>query len=294
MSSLTADTRVEYPAGATRSTGVAVAVLDLPTGRGVVLDRTAAHAVDAKWPDQGPDRGVLRVGGIAYPLLDVVVGAAPADDPAELRVADDIPVRTGTDGWAFHVVHVLAADATVAVGDAVEVEVDAAHRRALSAGHTACHLASLALDAALADAWRKEVPLDALGAPGFDALACASSRIGEFGSVDEYRVGKSLRRRGFDPEALADVAAVAARANERLASWVASGAAIRIDRGGEGLGDRRAWVCDLPGGPAVIPCGGTHLGSLAELAAVRVDLELAEGDGALELRMTTTATPRGD
>ncbi len=146
---------------------------------------------------------------------------------------------------SFHVVHVVAADTPVAVGDAAAVEVDAAYRRALSAGHTACHLASLALDAALADAWRKEVAPDALGFPGFDALACASSRIGEFGSVDEYRVGKSLRRRGFDPEALADPEAVAARANAHLAQWVATGAAIRIERDGDGLGDRRSWVCDL-------------------------------------------------
>jgi alanyl-tRNA synthetase len=152
---------------------------------------------------------------------------------------------------------------------------------------------SLALDAALADAWRKEVPADALGFPGFDALACASSRIGEFGALDEYRVGKSLRRRGFDPDAFADPVEVAVRANEHLAAWVASGAAIRIERDGDGLGDRRAWVCDLPGGPAVIPCGGTHLDSLAALAEVHVDLAVADIEGALEVRMTTTARPIG-
>jgi alanyl-tRNA synthetase len=282
---LSADTVVDYPAGALASTGVVVATLPVDGGLGVVLDRTAFHAVDAGWPDQPADRGTLDVGGIAHPVLDAVVGAT---DGGDIVVGGDIPVRTGTDGWSFVVVHVVAADAAVAVGDEASVTVDDGYRTALSAGHTGCHLASLALDLALADAWSKEVPADALGQPGFDALACQSSRIHENGSVDLYRIGKSLRRRGFDPAALDDVDAVAARANEALAAWVATGADIRIDRDGDALGDRRRWVCALPEGDAVIPCGGTHLTSLAEAAAVRVALERHEVEGGLELVMTTT------
>ena len=283
---ITSDTRVEYPAGATSSRGAVIATLMMPGGLGVVLDRTAFHAVDAGWPDQPADRGTLTIGDAAHPVLDAVVGATEGD---EILVGADIPVRTGAEGWSFVVVHVLAADAAVTVGDEVEVTVDEGYRRALCAGHTACHLASLALDAALADAWTKEVPADALGAPGFDAAACESSRITENGSVDVYRIGKSLRRKGFDPTALDDLDAVAARANEKLAEWVASDAGIRIDRDGDGLGDRRRWVCELPGGDAVIPCGGTHLTSLAELASVTVALERQDADGALSLVMRTTA-----
>ena len=250
-----------------------------------MLDRTAFHAVDAGWPDQPADRGTLDVGGVAHPVLDAVVGAS---DGGDIVVGRDIPVRTGAEGWSFVVVHVVAADAAVAVGDEATVTVHEGYRDGLSAGHTGCHLASLALDRALADAWTKEVPADALGQPGFDALACQSSLIHENGSVDLYRIGKSLRRRGFDPAALDDVDAVAARANEALAAWVATGADVRIDRDGDALGDRRRWVCTLPDGDAVIPCGGTHLTSLAEVAALRVDLERREVEGGLELVMTTT------
>jgi alanyl-tRNA synthetase len=237
--------------------------------------------VDAGWPDQPADRGTLA----GYPVLDAVVGAT---DGGEIVVGRDIPVRTGAEGWSFVVVHVLPADASVAIGDQVEVTVDAGYRNALSAGHTACHLASLALDAALAHAWTKEVPADALGAPGFDALACESSRIGEHGSVDTYRIGKSLRRKGFDPAALDDLAAIEARANDLLAEWVATDAGIRIDRDGAGLADRRRWVCELPGGAAVIPCGGTHLTSLAEVAAIAVRIDRHEVEGAVELVVHTT------
>lgn len=278
----TSDTRVDYPAGATSSRGVVLTAVPLEHGLGVVLDRTAFHPVDAGWPDQPADRGTLA----GHPVLDAVVGAT---EGGEIFVGRDIPVRKGTDGWAFVVVHVLPADAGVHEGDEVEVVVDGEYRQALSAGHTACHLASLALDAALADAWTKEVGVDALGAPDFEGNACETSRIHEDGSVDTYRIGKSLRRKGFDVTALDDLAALADRANARLAEWVASGAGIRIDRDGDGLADRRRWVCALPGGEAVIPCGGTHLTSLADLAAVTVEFERADADGGVTLTMRTTA-----
>lgn len=281
-------TVVDYPAGALASHGVVVATLPVGDLLGVVLDRTALHPVDAGWPDQPADRGTLEVDGVSYPVVDAGVGAT---DGGDILVGGDIPVRTGAPGWAFLVVHLLRPDARVSVGQQVAVTVDAGYRRALSAGHTGCHLASLALDASLAEAWTKEVPGDALGHPGFDALACQSSRIGENGSVDTYRIGKSLRRRGFDPAALDDLAGVEARANARLAEWVASGADIRIERDGDTLGDRRRWVCALPGGGAVIPCGGTHLDSLDAVAAITVRLTRGDADGGVELTMTTEVIP---
>lgn len=286
MPAFDSDTIVDYPAGALSSTGTVLTTILLHGGCGVVLDRTAVHPVDAGWPDQPADRGALEVRGTAHPILDAVVGATDGD---VILVGADIPVRTGAEGWRFLVVHVIAADADVAPGDEARVTVDEGYRRGLSTGHTACHLASLALDAALAGAWTKEVPPDALGAPGFDALACRSSRIHEGGSVDVYRVGKSLRRRGFDVAALDDLRAIEARANDLLAAWASSGAGVRIDRDGPGLGDRRRWVCALPGGDAVIPCGGTHLESLAGLASITVRLDRADVEGGVELTMTTAA-----
>lgn len=279
---ISTDTIVDYPVGATSSSGVVLATLPVAGALGVVLDRTAFHAVDAGWPDQPADRGTLA----GHPVLDAVVGAT---EGGEILIGADIPVRTGAEGWSFVVVHVVAPGTPIQGGDKGDVTVDEGYRRALSAGHTACHLASLALDAALAGAWTKEVPADTLGAPGFDALACASSRIHEHGSTDVYRIGKSLRRKGFDAAALDDLAAIEDAANARLAEWVATGAGIRIDRDGDSLGDRRRWVCELTGGDAVIPCGGTHLTSLGEFGTVRVTLERADVEGGIAITMTTTA-----
>ncbi|MFH8250829.1 metal-dependent hydrolase [Microbacterium sp. B2969] len=284
--SLSDGTVVTYPAGATTSTGTVAGVMDAGGGRtAIVLDATAFHPVDTAWPDQPADRGMLRVGDAVYDVVDAVIGATQGDG---LLLGPDVPVRTGTEGWTFVVAH-LVEDSAIALGDPVEVEVDAAYRAALSAGHTACHLASLALDAALAEAWTKPAPTDALGAPAFDSLAIQESRIVPDGSRDVYRVGKSLRRKGFDPAVLDDVASIAARANGLLAAWIATGAPVHVEAPGETLAARRSWVCALPGGEARIPCGGTHVSSLAELRSAVVSLEAHSVEGGLELVMTTAA-----
>ena len=108
-----------------------------------------------------------------------------------------------------------------------------------------------------------------------------------------YRIGKSLRRKGFDPAALDDLGALTARVDGHLASWLESGADVRIERDGDTLADRRSWVCELPGGAARIPCGGTHVDSLGDIAAITVAFELTAVEGGSQLVMTTTATPRG-
>ncbi|WP_127794043.1 metal-dependent hydrolase [Agromyces sp. LHK192] len=300
-----ADTRVTYPTGEVHAHARVVAVVPVAASGesgaehvAVVTDVTSIHPVDASWPDQPADRGGLRTAdGTALPFVDAVVAAT---DGAELHLGGDIPVRKGTEGWAFVVAHLIdSADAArVAVGDDVDLEADAAYRRALSVGHTACHLASLALNRALADRWSKDARPDALGAPDFDGAAIESSRIAPDGSVDRFRLNKSLRRAGFDTASLvdasdADLAALAALVNATLATWTGSGAAIRIDRDGEGLTDRRRWIAELPDGVASIPCGGTHVGSADDLGEVRVSFERVDDGGTPVLVMTTSAAPRG-
>lgn len=279
------DTLVLYPQGATRATASVLHVEPTRGGIAVLLDRTPVHPLDPGWPDQGADRATLTVGGEEHPVLDCVVGAT---DGERLYVGADVPVRKGTEGWAFVVVHLLPNGA-VTESDQVELRVDERHREGLSIGHTACHLASLALNRALAGAWRKQPRMDALGAPDFDALACERSTILELGSLDEYRVGRSLRRAGFDPEALGDLDALEAAVRASFESWIATGAAVRIEAEGPGLTDRRWWRCALPDGVARIPCGGTHATSLTQLADLSVELEPREVEGAVGFRMLTRA-----
>lgn len=287
----TESTTVTYPVGTAMATGTVIHVEPETRREGttsalfaVVLDVTPCHPVDAGWPDQPADRASLtwNDGGEAK-VIDCVVAAT---DGNHLYLGDDIPVRKGTEGWVFVVAHLVTNPPPE--GIVVTVSVDDKYRRALSVGHTACHIASLALNAAVADRWSKDVRTDALGTPNFDAEANDSSRIGEYGSRDTYRLGKSLRKKGFKTEALAeDLGAIEEAVNARLQEWIAEKAPVRIDRDGDRLTDRRYWVCELEAGEARIDCGGTHAQSLGDVKGLHATLSLEDADGTPILVMET-------
>lgn len=285
---MTAATIVTFPSGSLVETARVVGVHPAQDGAVVVLDRTPFHPVDHTWPDQPGDRGALRVDGVEVAVTEAVMAAV--SDEGEVAVGADIPVKRGAEGWTWLVGHrIEAVPSLLAAGAEVEATVDAANRTGLSRGHTACHLASLVLDLAVADLWRKDPGSDALGTPDFEGRANQTSFISEDAAVDEYRLGKSLRKAGFDTEGFAaSLAAREERINAQLATWVASGALSRIDVEGDTIVDRRRWVCALPEGTASILCGGTHASSLAEFASIRVSLDLSDPQ---LLVMTTSAVP---
>lgn len=255
----------------------------------VVVEATPFHPVDHTWPDQPGDTGTIVVGEQSAAVSEAVMAAVSED--GDFAVGSSIPVRRGTDGWTWLVAHRLAGSAPAGFTEGADARlvVDERHRAGLSRGHTACHLASLALDLAVADLWRKDPGTDALGTPDFEGRANQSSRIHEDGSVDEYRLGKSLRRAGFDTENFAaTLREREASINAQLTAWVASAARSRVVTEGPSIVDRRRWHCDLPDGEAVILCGGTHVDSLAAFGEIRVSLDLSDPQ---LLVMTTTVVP---
>lgn len=284
-----AGTRIGYPGGGTVSSGTVLGTVpmvdgDGRTALGVILDVTAAHPVSPTWPDQPADLGVLRTGaGVAYPLLDVRQGVL-TDGALTLdaRGAEGAPV----------VVHLVDGGAALEVGSRVQVVVDAALRRSLSLAHSACHLSALALDAALEPYWTKTVDrTDPLGRPAFDQLAITSSRLHPWGSVDVYRLGKSLRKKGFDAAALAVHLHTASAVHAaHLRRWVDAAAPLRVEAGDGTLAARRSWCCRLDDTEVAIPCGGTHATSTAELVGIAATYELS---AALDQLVVTTTLPGG-
>ncbi|NYD68742.1 metal-dependent hydrolase [Agromyces atrinae] len=283
------DTRVTYATGALEERSTVLHVEPVGDRIAVLTESTSVHPVDASWPDQGADVAEIVIGGRTATIVDCVVGAT---DGRSLFLGSDIPARPGDDGWTFVVAHLVDADSGLnpAEGDEALLRADADTRGTLSIGHTACHLASLALNRAVADRWTKETRLDALGSPDFDAAAISSSTIEPFGSVDVFRLNKSLRRKGFTTEGLTgDLPDLARAIDAQLSEWIDTAASVTVERDGELLTDLRHWVCDLPGGAARIACGGTHVTSLAELGRVTVDLASTTVDGTDILTMTTRA-----
>lgn len=286
---MTTPTIVTFADGGLDGEAIVTRVVHDADGPVVVVDATPFHPVDHTWPDQPGDAGTVSRDGEAVRVSEALM-AAVSDDGA-FAVGAAIPVKRGAEGWTWLVGHRLDSEtpAWLTEGARVRLTVDEARRTGLSRGHTACHLASLALDLAVADLWRKDPGEDALGNPDFEGRANQSSRIREDGAVDEYRLDKSLRRAGFDTETLAaTLSDREQRINAQLAAWVSAAAASRIEADGPTIVDRRRWHCELPEGEASILCGGTHVDSLAEFAAVSVTLELSDPQ---LLVMTTTAAP---
>ncbi|MFF7587401.1 metal-dependent hydrolase [Kitasatospora purpeofusca] len=294
-------THVSFPAGAVTGESTVLAVHPLDGGRyAVVTGATPFHPLDHTWPDQPADLGTLTVDGVELAVVDCLTGAVGPEgspdggpDGGQVLVGADIPVRRGDEEWSWLVLHVLAADPGDIVGRTAALAVDAGRRGALSASHSGCHLLALALNEALAPRWRKDPGrTDAFGHPDFDSLAMASSVMDTEASTDTYRLGKSLRKKGFTAEATEEFPALAdalpeltEAVNRRLAGWVAADARVRIDVPGPELTARREWHCELPEGAARIFCGGTHLHHLGELAELRTELRLSE-DGSELIAVT--------
>jgi alanyl-tRNA synthetase len=280
-------TRVTYPGGVTAGRPRVVHCEERDGRLLVVTEETPFHPLDHLWPDQPADRGHLG----DLPVLDVLTGAVRRGEDT-LHLGRDIPARRGEEGWSYVVVHVVDVPQADLTGASVELQVDESYRRLLCATHTACHLMSIALNQVTADLWTKEPPRDSLGNPNLDKKAIAHSAITDRESRDHYRFGKSLRKEGFEAGAFLDrLPEVAVAIDATVAAWLTTGGEISIEPGTCPLDARRLWRAVLaPGTVAEISCGGTHLASLQDLAAVSVSIDRHPDQP--EITVKTTASLR--
>lgn len=241
----------------------------------VVTEETPFHPVSHIWPDHPADKGTLTIKGMSFEVLDCQVGAVELAS-GKLFVGTEIPVKRDTEGWVFVVVHVLPRTEAIAVGDAALLEVDKEYQLSLSRGHSAGHIAYLALNKVLAqNYWRKDADRkDPHGNYDFNSYAQETSFVTPDKCLDTYRLGKTLRKRGLNSaDMLSDLKSIEQQVNVLLGDWLKRDAAITIDCHGERLTDSRYWQCDLGEGEiAVIPCGGTHASHLNDFGSIRVTL----------------------
>ena len=242
----------------------------------VITNLTPFHPVSHIWPDHPADRGFVSVNGEQYIVEDCLVGAIE-QSTGKLCIAADIPVKRDTEGWAFVVVHQLPASASmINIGDEVELSVDEEYQASLSRGHSAGHIAFLALNKVLAESyWRKDADRkDPLGSYDFNSYAQVTSFVTPELCTDKYRLGKTLKKRGLNvADMLANFDGIEADINQMIAGWLAELTPVAMRLEGEALTDSRYWEWQLNADTLVsIPCGGTHIKNTSELKALSVKL----------------------
>lgn len=252
-----------------------------------VTAETPFHPRDYQWPDQPADRGVvINAVGERFCVRDAVFVAIAAE--GRIFTDKDIPVKKGETGWLFCVGHVLDDGCGFAQGDKITLEVEGGYRKALSRVHSAAHVMSLALNRALAGFWSKDAPLlDDLGQPCFDSLAMVQSVIEPALCVDRYRMGKSLRKKGFSAKELgAHLKECEDTINRLLSEWLSSDSPITIVAADDALASRRLWRTKISGLTVEIPCGGTHVGSLSEIGAINAAMEMPDEEALIVKTVT--------
>lgn len=256
----------------------------------VVTKETPFHPVSHIWPDHPADRGLLD----EYTVTDCQVGAVELEN-GKLFIGEEIPVKRDTPGWVFVVVHCLEGTAyNIQPGQVVSLKVDKGYQDALSRGHSAGHIAYLALNKVLNENgyWRKDADRkDPHGHYDFNSYAQVTSFVTPDECHDTYRLGKTLRKRGLNSaDVLANLESLQSLVNQQVASWLELGSEVSMDCHGEFLTDSRYWKCDFQEGEiAVIPCGGTHAQSLDEFEAIQVQLRQLDEQN---IEMLTQVQPK--
>ncbi|MEZ9516001.1 alanyl-tRNA editing protein [Vibrio splendidus] len=242
----------------------------------LITDMTPFHPVSHIWPDHPADRGFVSVNGEQYIVEDCLVGAVE-QSTGKLHIAADIPVKRNTEGWVFVVVHQLPASASmININDEVGLTVDKEYQASLSRGHSAGHIAFLALNKVLAESyWRKDADRkDPLGSYDFNSYAQVTSFVTPELCTDKYRLGKTLKKRGLNvADMLANLDGIEADINQMISSWLAESTLVAMRLEGEALTDSRYWEWQLDSDTLVsIPCGGTHIENTSELKSLSVNL----------------------
>lgn len=282
LSTISDDTWVTFPEGSLQEASPVLAAFGYDGMTAVVCARTPFHPVDHRWPDQPGDHGTLHFAQGSAEVVDCLTGAVHAQT-GEFLAATAISARRGDPEWHWVVLHIVRSlpDVPWAAGPVARLAVNESRRAALSAAHSLCHLSGLALNERLAGLWSADrLPQrDSLGSPDFDGTALVRSEISETGFRDAYRLGKSLRKSGFQTARMADlVPALGGQLTARVGPWISAGAKVWIETSDARLSAPRTWHCALPEGEASIACGGTHPDCLAVLGTVRFTVSLS-GDG---------------
>lgn len=226
----------------------------------IFLDATPFYPLNEKWPDQPSDKGQIIIEGEPVEVVRCVRGWQ-IDNECRFRL--DTSIERILDKRLCGVGHIIVTnslpDKLPPQGGIVIPQVDIEYRNRISLYHTASHLFALALNEALASCWNKPTKNDGLGNPDFDGLAIESSTITENGSIETYRIGRSLRKKGFMLEGLSSLGNLRNEVENIMDRFVRHGNEVKVTPVTGILVQNRTWSCSIEGRLVEIPCGGTHI-----------------------------------
>lgn len=261
-------------------------------GKWIVTKQTPFHPVSHIWPDHPEDKGLVTINGTDFPVLACQTGAIELAT-GELYIDKEIPVKRGEAGWIFVVAHLISKNIDLLVENIVTLHVDKEYQDALSRGHSAGHIAYLALNKVLhTNYWRKDADRkDELGHYNFNSYAQETSFVTEDHCEDVYRLGKTLRKRGLNSaEMMSELESIEEQVNLQISVWLALESEVSIECEGKALTDSRYWIADFGiDGIAKLPCGGTHVSSFKEYQEIKVQFS---AQGEQELLMLTRSSKR--
>lgn len=284
-------TTVTYPGGAIKARSTIEDIVQRPSkdhALGIVAKVTCMHPRDFRWPDQPADRGSLLVDGQLIPVSDTVKARVTEDG---YQVDKDISLQRGKESSeaVLVVMHCIDDDVGVSTGDEVEINVDPEYRFSISSGHSASHLLTLGLNEVLSTYWKKTPQIDENGFPAFTEMTLSNSQISEFSCQDTFRIGKSLKKKGFDADLLwQSLPDIEMKLNEFIDTIVADDNAKAFMEPSEcPINEHRKWHLEA-NRSYTKSCGGTHLKDFSQISNIRV--ELSQGDQ--ELIAKAVVTPK--
>ncbi|MDC9590655.1 hypothetical protein PSI23_15515 [Xenorhabdus sp. XENO-10] len=256
----------------------------------IITDNSPFYPENYKWGDQKSDIGVIA---FSTHILNIVKTYTAAVIDGQIYIDQSISNKLNSEDKLIPV-HYLESlngleenfilDRKIIIGKKVKLSVDAEARHKISAAHSMTHFMSLALNKAANKYWNKNYDTDSLGNFNLDKASIFKSSISELQSIDIYRFGKSIKKKGFDKAAfLQDIDSVNEEINLTLKNWLSVGSEIQVEYISKNIEDLRLWKSTVENHPVVIPCGGTHIKNTEEIKDVKVEINSGESDEYIEI-----------
>ncbi|WP_232832400.1 hypothetical protein [Photorhabdus sp. CRCIA-P01] len=254
-----------------------IGVMKYEDGTILITQDSPFYPKNYKWPDQLHDNGIISIGDKELTVTKVYTAGLinghlyidqeitkQATSPAKIIPAHHLPDLQGISERDL-------------IGKTVTLSVNDETRYKVSAAHSMAHFMSLALNKATNHIWSKIYDTDDLGNYNLDKAAIYQSSVTELKSVDIYRFGKSIKKKGFDKNILIEnLDKINKEVNNTLNNWLSQGAEITIEYQSKEINDTRLWKSTIDSTAVTIPCGGTHINNINEVKGVNVEIKIGE------------------